>query len=42
METVNGATPNGSSLKAFGEEEVHRLWEAIQHDSQLMDTAHDS
>ena len=42
METVNGATPNSSSLKAFGEEEVHRLWEAIQHDSLLMDTANDS
>ena len=42
ISTAVRAPSNSSSIKAFGEEKVHRQWEAIQHDSLLMDTVHDS
>ena len=42
ISTAVRASSNSSSLKAFGEEKVHRQWEAVQHDSLLMDTVHDS
>ena len=42
ISTAVRASSNSSSLKAFGEEKVHRQWGAIQYDSLLMDTVHDT
>lgn len=40
--TGTWSSSNRGGHKAIGKEELHWQWQAIQHDSLLLDTVHDS